>query len=78
MYNICFVFQIISRTAVQWIHRCGDNARKHNQYPNSLSHQWTTYYSSRISSEQSYINEWYVNEHGAFWYSLGIAIAKLQ
>ncbi|XP_031557403.1 protein phosphatase Slingshot homolog 2-like isoform X2 [Actinia tenebrosa] len=45
-------------TAVQWVHRCGDNARKNNQFPSGQSHQWTTYYSSRISSEQSCIKEW--------------------
>ncbi|XP_028517132.1 protein phosphatase Slingshot homolog 1 isoform X3 [Exaiptasia diaphana] len=49
-------------TAVQWIHRCSENARKNNQFPNGLSHQWSNFYSSHISSDQACINEWHEME----------------
>ncbi|XP_078362071.1 uncharacterized protein LOC144646386 isoform X3 [Oculina patagonica] len=46
-------------TALQWIHKCGDNARRNNYfYPNGSSHAWADYYFRKISSDRLRINEW--------------------
>ncbi|XP_020623514.1 protein phosphatase Slingshot homolog 2-like [Orbicella faveolata] len=47
-------------TALQWIHKCSENARKHNYYYlNESSHAWVEYYYRKISSDRLRINEWF-------------------
>lgn len=58
-----FIFKPISVqtmwTALQWIHKCSDNARKHNYYyTNCTSHAWVDYYYRKISSDRVCMNEW--------------------
>lgn len=46
-------------TALQWIHKCSENARKHNYYYlNESSHAWVEYYYRKISSDRLCVNEW--------------------
>lgn len=50
-------------TALQWIHKCADNARRNNYfYPNGSSHEWADYYYSKISSDRLCLNEWHQME----------------
>lgn len=49
----------LPRTALQWIHKCIENARNHNYYYlNEASHAWVEYYYRKISSDRFCINEW--------------------
>lgn len=46
-------------TALQWIHKCSENARRNNYYyPNGSSHAWVDYYYRKISSDRLCMNEW--------------------
>lgn len=48
----------LSRTALQWIHKCRDIARGHNYFPNGSSHAWVEYYYRKITSDRIGLNEW--------------------
>ncbi|KAK6305733.1 hypothetical protein J4Q44_G00245130 [Coregonus suidteri] len=45
-------------SALQSLHKACEVARCHNYYPGSLFLTWVSYYQSRVSSDQSRINEW--------------------
>ncbi|XP_010791573.1 protein phosphatase Slingshot homolog 2 [Notothenia coriiceps] len=45
-------------SALQSLHKASDVARCHNHYPGSLFLTWVSYYQSRVSSNQTCINEW--------------------
>ncbi|XP_029923253.1 protein phosphatase Slingshot homolog 2 isoform X2 [Myripristis murdjan] len=45
-------------SALQSLHKACEVARCHNYYPGSLFLTWVSYYQSRVSSDQFYINEW--------------------
>ncbi|XP_068748350.1 uncharacterized protein [Montipora capricornis] len=47
-------------TALQWIHKCSDIARKNNYFhPNGSSHAWVQYYYTKITSDRICLNEWH-------------------
>lgn len=48
----------ISRSALQTLHKVSQKARENNFYPGGPSHDWLSYYESRVESEQSCLNEW--------------------
>ncbi|XP_029626099.1 protein phosphatase Slingshot homolog 1 [Salmo trutta] len=45
-------------SALQSLHKACEVARCHNYFPGSLFLTWVSYYQSRVSSDQSRINEW--------------------
>ncbi|XP_067280481.1 protein phosphatase Slingshot homolog 2b [Pseudorasbora parva] len=45
-------------SALQSLHKACEVARCHNYFPGSLFLTWVSYYQSRMSSDQSRINEW--------------------
>ncbi|XP_037805673.1 protein phosphatase Slingshot isoform X2 [Lucilia sericata] len=45
-------------SALQTLHKVSQKARENNFYPGGPSHDWLSYYESRIESEQSCLNEW--------------------
>ncbi|XP_028277008.1 protein phosphatase Slingshot homolog 2b isoform X2 [Parambassis ranga] len=45
-------------SALQSLHKACEVARCHNYFPGSLFLTWVSYYQSRISSDQTRINEW--------------------
>lgn len=45
-------------SALQSLHKACEVARCHNYFPGSLFLTWVSYYQSRVSSDQSHINEW--------------------
>ncbi|TMW52993.1 hypothetical protein DOY81_001941 [Sarcophaga bullata] len=45
-------------SALQTLHKVSHKARENNFYPGGPSHDWLSYYESRIESEQSCLNEW--------------------
>lgn len=50
-------------TALQWIHKCNDIARKNNYfYPNGPSHAWVQYYYRKTTSDRICLNEWHQME----------------
>ena len=46
------------RSALQSLHKVSHKARENNLYPGGPSHEWVTYYESRLDSERSCLNEW--------------------
>ncbi|XP_011481581.1 protein phosphatase Slingshot homolog 2 isoform X1 [Oryzias latipes] len=45
-------------SALQSLHKACEVARCHNYFPGSLFLTWVSYYQSRVSSDQTRINEW--------------------
>ncbi|XP_073816292.1 protein phosphatase Slingshot isoform X2 [Musca autumnalis] len=45
-------------SALQTLHKVSQKARENNFYPGGPSHDWLSFYESRIESEQSCLNEW--------------------
>uniref|UniRef100_A0AAX7THP0 protein-serine/threonine phosphatase n=1 Tax=Astatotilapia calliptera TaxID=8154 RepID=A0AAX7THP0_ASTCA len=45
-------------SALQSLHKACEVARSHNYFPGSLFLTWVSYYQSRVSSDQTRINEW--------------------
>ncbi|KAK0141987.1 Protein phosphatase Slingshot 1 [Merluccius polli] len=45
-------------SALQVLHKAREGACRYNHYPGSGALSWTAYYESRVSSEQSCVNEW--------------------
>lgn len=45
-------------SALQTLHKVSQKARENNFYPGGPSHDWLSYYESRIESDQSCLNEW--------------------
>lgn len=45
-------------SALQSLHKVSQKARDNNLYPGGPSHDWVSYYHSRIDSERSCLNEW--------------------
>uniref|UniRef100_A0A8C7WP92 protein-serine/threonine phosphatase n=1 Tax=Oryzias sinensis TaxID=183150 RepID=A0A8C7WP92_9TELE len=45
-------------SALQSLHKACEVARCHNYFPGSLFLTWVSYYKSRVSSDQTRINEW--------------------
>ncbi|XP_066501595.1 protein phosphatase Slingshot homolog 2b isoform X2 [Hoplias malabaricus] len=45
-------------SALQSLHKACEVARCHNYFPGSLFLTWVSYYQSRVSSDQTHINEW--------------------
>lgn len=55
MVKMCILFY---RSALQTLHKVSQKARENNFYPGGPSHDWLSFYESRIESEQSCLNEW--------------------
>ncbi|CAK8686511.1 unnamed protein product [Clavelina lepadiformis] len=49
-------------SALQSLHRCLDVAQRHNYYEGSLFLTWIGYYTSKLDSTRSYIQEWNYRE----------------
>lgn len=49
---------LYGRSALQSLHKACEVARCHNYFPGSLFLTWVSYYQSRVSSDQTRINEW--------------------
>ncbi|XP_042567441.1 protein phosphatase Slingshot homolog 2b [Cyprinus carpio] len=45
-------------SALQSLHKACEVARCHSYFPGSLFLTWVSYYQSRVSSDQAFINEW--------------------
>ncbi|XP_056612709.1 protein phosphatase Slingshot homolog 2 isoform X1 [Triplophysa dalaica] len=45
-------------SALQSLHKVCEVARCHNYYPGSLFLTWVSYYQTRVTSDQHYVNEW--------------------
>lgn len=46
------------RSALQSLHKACEVARGQNYFPGSLFLTWVSYYQSRVSSDQTCVNEW--------------------
>lgn len=55
--NLIFT-SLTHRSALQSLHKACEVARCHNYFPGSLFLTWVSYYQSRVSSDQTRINEW--------------------
>lgn len=59
MISISLAFiPLLHRSALQSLHKACEVARCHNYFPGSLFLTWVSYYQSRVSSDQTRINEW--------------------
>ena len=51
---------LLPRTALQYLYKSTELARKHNYYVGGLSHTWMTYYKAQLTDDGVCLNEWYV------------------
>lgn len=57
--SVCdFIFEQMSRSALQVLHKACEVSRRFNYFPGGIALTWMGYYESCIASDQSCINEW--------------------
>jgi protein phosphatase slingshot len=56
-------FLLLSRSALQTLHKVSSKAREHNYFLGGLTHDWVSYYEQHIESDRSCLNEWHAMDN---------------